>query len=52
MDMAVASLFKHKVGFRLINPIYSFPHYKKFNYISVVINRGEKNRCESYKRSI
>ena len=46
MDMAVASLFKHKVGFRIINqtsnPIDSFPHYKRFNYRSVVINRGEK----------
>ena len=46
MDMAVASLLKHKVGFRIINqtsnPIDSFPHYKKFNYRSVVINRGEK----------
>ena len=46
MDMVVASLFKHKVRFSLIdqtsNPIDSFdPHYKEYHYRSDIIDHGK-----------
>ena len=45
MDMAVASLLKRKIRFRLIdqtsNPIDSFPHCKGYHYRSDVIDRGK-----------